>query len=120
MTYARDLIHQAARCEAGTDECVRIHDLLVEVEDDRVHVEADKIRRRAEEILRNGGDDRRTAELMAGVTMAAAMGMDPYELRDGELVRKSDGKIMYCERCTPSDSAGAAALEVNTEPTGGT
>lgn len=107
MTYARDLIHKAAQCEPGTEECDRIRDLLVQVEEDRVHVEADKIRRRAEEILRSAGDDRRTAELMAGVTMAAAMGMDPYELRDGELVRKSDGMIMYCERCTrdplPSD-----------------
>lgn len=107
-SFAEELAKKAAKdgipyngrpIEPGSEDDDRLHGLLNTVEDDRVHAEAHKQRKRADEILENAGMDRRTAELMAGVMKAAAMGMDPYEVRDGQLVRKSDGRLMYCEKC---------------------
>lgn len=108
MSYTRDLVYALTNglarvaqesglprgrlaIEPGGDVDDYLHGLLNQVEDDRVHAEADKLRNRAKGILDDAGSDRRTAELMAGVMTAAAMGMDPYEEKDGQLVHKSDG-----------------------------
>jgi hypothetical protein len=97
--HCRDPLCDAAGDAEPGDDCKNLDCLLDQVEDDRVHAEADKQRLRAKEVLRNAGADRRTAELMAGVINAVAVGMDPYELKDNVLTRKSDGKVMRCEKC---------------------
>jgi len=62
------------------------------VEDDRAHAEAEKLRKAAGEFNLGSND------LIARTTRAALGGaaeqIDPYEMRDGQLVRKSDGKLV--------------------------
>lgn len=64
--------------------------LLNRVEDDRAHREAEKLRERANKFADSDSD--LVAGGMAAATRAAADSIDPYEFRDGQLVRKSDGK----------------------------
>jgi hypothetical protein len=65
-----------------------------EYADNRLHAKAKELYRRVDEILANEHLDRRTAELMAGVTKAAALAVEPYENRDGKLYRKTDGVLV--------------------------
>jgi hypothetical protein len=95
MSYARDQIHAWGDCEdGGSDECVRLHDLLNQVEDDRAHAEAEKLREKAKRVESSSmmHVDPVVAVHTAGVLRTAAESVDPYEERDGQLVRKSDGK----------------------------
>lgn len=97
MTYqnesaARTLIHSAVGCDPNDDECVRITDLLNLVEDDRAHAEAGRLREKADAFTDSKSD--LVAGAMAAATRLAAVHIDPYEMRDGNLVRKSDGKII--------------------------
>lgn len=112
MSYARDLVysfinttakmsrqavspnpqdHAAYRAiEGGSGEDTYLHGLLNQVEDDRVHREAGKLRKRAEGFADSASD--LVAGAMAAAMRLAADEIDPYEERDGQLVRKSDGK----------------------------
>lgn len=76
--------------EPGTDDDLFLHGLLNQVEDDRAHAEAERLRKKADGMPRytppKGGTTGRA------VTLALADEMDPYEERDGQLVRKSDGR----------------------------
>jgi len=76
--------------EAGSDEDLYLSGLLDRVEDDRAHAEAEKLRKAADEFAKNSSD--LVARAMAAATRGAALKIDPYEERDGHLVRKSDGK----------------------------
>lgn len=96
MSAPRSLIHTATGCEPGTDECDRITELLNQVEDDRAHAEAERIRTEAREYEAEAPSKDRHDGYMktAAVLATAAESLDPYEMRDGNLVRKSDGKII--------------------------
>lgn len=83
MTRARDTLHDWSNCD-HVDDCRDVKRLLDQVEDDRVHAEAEKLR--AEIKLLGMGP------LSAVAFTQAADLVDPYEMRDGQLVRKSDGK----------------------------
>lgn len=69
-------------------------DLIGQVEDARAHVEAEKLRAEAKEYEKEAkGLFNEGAYYKAAAVMAyAASLIDPYEMRDGQLVRKSDGK----------------------------
>lgn len=78
--------------EAGSQcyEDLELRSLLSQVEDDRAHREAKRLRQRAEVT---------TIDLLnpcslhdAKLIMGIADLIDPYEMRDGQLVRKSDGQ----------------------------
>lgn len=117
MTYARSLVYSfvnrmaqfAMRNPSGLDyrnyeavpggcyEDLELHGLLNQVEDDRAHAEAVKLRgwgqkyKDVSEEVQNEG--KKALSLFIGqALMNAAHDMDPYEERDGQLVRKSDGK----------------------------
>lgn len=96
MTYARSMVyaivglHASDPIEACSVDDDRLHEALNQVEDDRAHREAEKLRERANRFADSGSD--LVADAMAGATRAAADSVDPYEWRDGQLVRKSDGK----------------------------
>jgi hypothetical protein len=87
QSAARSLIHSAVGCDPVTDECDRIRMLLDQVEDDRVHAEAERIRTAVAE-------DAAYRPKGHAAMLEVAESMDPYEMRDGNLVRKSDGKII--------------------------
>jgi len=76
--------------EAGTDDDLYLHGLLNQVEDDRAHREAEHLREKAAEFATSSSD--LVAEAMTAATKAAADHIDPYEVKDGQLCRKSDGK----------------------------
>lgn len=80
--------------EPGSDDDLYLHGLLNRVEDDRAHAEAEKLRALAEKMLKSSMT--RVEPLMvmhaADVYLNAASTIDPYEMRDGRLVRKSDGE----------------------------
>lgn len=87
MSDARSEIHDWGDCEGfESAECRRVDDLLNKVEDDRAHAEAEKLRTEAKLFEQDGYMDE------GGIYEAAAAMIDPYEMRDGQLVRKSDGK----------------------------
>lgn len=114
MTMPRDLVYSFAEklarkaekegipyngrpIEPASHDDDYLHDLLNWVEDDRAHREADKLRKRAESFADSKSD--LVANAMAASMRMAATETDPYEVRDGELRRKSDGKLMHCEQC---------------------
>jgi hypothetical protein len=66
----------------------QVTELLDQVEDDRAHTEAEKLRNEAAIY-----DEEGERNVAAGLYRAADM-VDPYEMRDGQLVRKSDGKAV--------------------------
>lgn len=74
----------------GSDEDVYLHNLLNDVEDDRAHAEAVKLRQRGTELTRSGPGT--LGQPMGAALIVESFAMDPYEERDGVLVRKSDGK----------------------------
>lgn len=71
--------------DGGSDNDIRLHGLLNRVEDDRAHAEAVKIR----DFVAN--DPVYRPKCKRGMLEAADL-IDPYEERDGKLIRKSDGK----------------------------
>lgn len=108
MSQARDLIYSfvnklgdkmakhgpekpwGSMIEAGSGDDDYLHGLLNWVEDDRAHREAEKLRQRADGFKDSASD--LVAGAMAAAMKLAADEIDPYEERDGQLVRKSDGK----------------------------
>lgn len=97
-SFADDLVLKAMKeglpylerpVEPGSDNDDRLHYLLNWVEDDRAHREAEKLRKRAEGFKDSASD--LVAGAMAASMRLAADEIDPYEKRDGELYRKSDG-----------------------------
>lgn len=79
--------------EPGTDDDLFLHGLLNRVEDDRVHAEAERIREEAKATADAWTSEvnRDRAERASGAMCYVADLIDPYEERDGQLVRKSDG-----------------------------
>lgn len=67
---------------SGCYEDFELQGMLNQVEDDRMHVEAEKIRKLAAESK---------IKESVGLWIAANM-LDPYQVVDGQLVRKSDGR----------------------------
>lgn len=63
--------------------------LIDQVEDDRAHREAERVRQRADISELGVGP---FAEGQRQLILGLADLVDPYEIRDGQLVRKSDGK----------------------------
>lgn len=105
MSYARDRAHAkyctAKHCVLETNgplkieqPCRLLDHILDMVEDDRAHAEAVALRGRGEDMRRNGKPDgTATMGYVIGAGLVVeAFAMDPYEQRDGQLVRKSDGK----------------------------
>lgn len=106
MSRARDRIHikycpDIGACEqiggAGSrDKCKNLDYLLDQVEDDRVHTVAEELRAQTkqytEDIKRLTGLERAFHVQMTATILMTANKIDPYEERDGQLVRKSDGK----------------------------
>lgn len=98
MTYGRDLVYgfvnkQVAverQIKSGSDDDLQLHDLLNRVEDDRAHVEAEKMRARAKAVRLDLLDP--FSPYREQMIMGLADLADPYEKRDGQLVRKSDGQ----------------------------
>lgn len=108
MSFARDLIYsfvnrrgdEMARfgppepyykmIEAGTGDDLHLHGLLNRVEEERAHDEAERLREKAAEFATSSSD--LVAEAMTAATKAAADHIDPYEVKNGQLYRKSDGK----------------------------
>lgn len=92
MSDARDQVYyfvngQVNREEkviGGTDEDLFLHGLLNRVEDDRAHREAEKIRKAVKE-------DPAYRPKGHAAMLEVAESIDPYEMRDGALYRKSDG-----------------------------
>lgn len=101
MSHARDLIYSFANnqikkgkeIEAASGEDDYLHGLLNQVEDDRAHRGAEKLRKRADTFKDSASD--LVAGAMAASMRLAADEIDPYEMRDGQLVRKSDGKRVF-------------------------
>lgn len=87
-TRLHNEMHRLSRhmCGGGVEECGRMTELLDKIEDERAHREAEKLRETAKKLRSNAPD--RTGLLVA------ALRIDPYEMRDGQLVRKSDGKAV--------------------------
>lgn len=75
---------------SGCYEDLELRSLLDQVGDDRLHAEAVKIYKRGKETAKASVSDL-MATATGTVMMAVAMQLDPYEERDGQLVRKSDG-----------------------------
>lgn len=78
--------------EGGSDEDDRLHSLLNWVEEERVHAEAVGLRSRADALASKA--DNISAESMVDAYRLAANEMDPYEERDGQVFRKSDGAFI--------------------------
>lgn len=76
--------------EGGSDDDLYLHGLLNGVEEERVHREAEGMRERAKRFAQGGP----AGEAMAGALSAHAASMDPYEERDGQVFRKSDGAFI--------------------------
>lgn len=91
MSSARSEIHDWGDCE-GLDsaECHQVDELLDQIEDDRAHHEAEKLRETAAGMVFNLLDP--FSPQKEGWVRHIADEIDPYEMRDGQLVRKSDGK----------------------------
>lgn len=103
MTTARDRIHikycpsPPAACDTGKGEQHENLDYLLDlVEDDRVHAEAEKLRNEAklheQDAVGLIDPEREMYLRTAGAMTYSANLIDPYEQRDGQLVRKSDGR----------------------------
>jgi hypothetical protein len=103
VSYARDQVYAIAKdhavgeeIEPGSIDDDRLHEALNQVEDDRAHAEAEKLRNEAKlhehDAVDTKGRERDAYLRTAGVLVYAAGLVDPYEERDGQLVRKSDGK----------------------------
>lgn len=75
--------------EADSDDDLHLHGLLNQVEDDRAHAEAVKLR---EKVASWGLPATPRAQDTARAWRTVADEIDPYEERDGQLVRKSDGQ----------------------------
>lgn len=89
MTTARqELLDFIAR--TGWDGAAMVEVALQEAADNRAHAEAEKLRARARDLSASATG--LVADAMSGATMAAATSIDPYAMRDGQLVRKADGK----------------------------
>jgi hypothetical protein len=98
-SFARDQIHDWGDCEGfESAECRRVDDLLDEVEDDRAHKEANRLREKAAEIHEGAVDKHGEVyglmRFAAKSHFEAADEIDPYEVRDGLIVRKRDDKVM--------------------------
>lgn len=94
MTSAHDMIHlghcgEVGHCRyvggPGGEQCDALDGVLAQVEDDRAHAEAEKLRAAVSK------DAAHRPKWQAAVLEAADM-VDPYEMRDGQPVRKADGK----------------------------
>jgi hypothetical protein len=87
--------------EGGSEDDDYLHGLLSWVEDDRAHREAEKLREEAHHVktAESAFEDSSIVPQTIHVLEIAADIIDPYEIRDGQLVRKSDGKVMDCEKC---------------------
>lgn len=106
MSFARDLIYsfvnkrgdEMARfgppepyhkmIEGGTDDDLYLHGLLNQAEDERLHDEAQKLYDMHDEILLAHGP-----QVAQGFAKAAIL-MDPYTVKDGQLVHKVTGQIL--------------------------
>lgn len=88
MSYARRCLLELLG-PAGDED-----DLIGQVEDDRAHAEAERIREEAKATADSWTSEanRSQAERSSGAMYYVADLVDPYEMRDGQLVRKSDGK----------------------------
>lgn len=84
----RNLLDLLSR--TGWDGRQMIDAALREAADDRAHAEAEKLRQRGEELKIRAGSQG-IGMAMAATLIVEAVAMDPYEMRDGQLVRKSDG-----------------------------
>lgn len=91
-SYARQAIHDVVGCEPVSDECDRIRELLDQVEDDRAHAEAEKLRVKAKTVRLDLLDP--FSPYREQLIREQADEIDPYEKRDGQLVRKSDGRAV--------------------------
>jgi hypothetical protein len=94
--------------EGGSDEDLRLHGLLNWVEDDRAHAEAEKLRAQAEKMLKPSmaGADLLMAMHAADVYLNAARTIDPYEMRNGQTVRKSDGRTVTVDAAAAASCPG--------------
>lgn len=92
MSFARDELHNKYCPDSTADECLWLTDRLNEVEEERTHDEAEGLREKAARFAASSSD--LVAGAMAAATKAAADHIDPYEVRDGQLYRKSDGKLI--------------------------
>lgn len=103
MTNARDRVHlghcgELGHClhvgGYGGEQCDALSAALDQVEDDHAHRQAELLRQRAKLIadpeFNSGSAWQRERESKLVLGLAALI--DPYEERDGTLVRKSDGK----------------------------
>lgn len=102
MSHARASMHEKhcrwLRCAHNkyrldgeiSEECAVLGYWLSRIEDDRAHREAVRLRQRAEATHLDLLNPYSLHEerLVRGLAVL----VDPYELRDGQLVRKSDGK----------------------------
>lgn len=91
MSLARDRLFQYVESlkRLTFGEGRRLFGLLNQVEDDRAHAEAVKLREKVESW---GFPATPRAEDTARAWRTVADEIDPYEEKDGVLVRKSDGK----------------------------
>lgn len=82
------------KCGGGVAACGRLTGLLDELGDERAHAEAEKLRAEAKEYEKEAAGMLNASAYYqaAGVMARAAQLIDPYVMRDGQLVRKSDGK----------------------------
>lgn len=76
--------------EPGDEVDDHLHGLLNKIEDDRAHREAERLRKKAEGMP--SYTPPKSGTTGRAVTLMLADEIDPYEMRDGELIRKSDGK----------------------------
>lgn len=88
QTRLHNQVHRLSghTCGGGVEVCSRMTELLDQIEEERAHAEAEKLRKYAEEY-----DDWGERPFTAGLFQAVEQ-VDPYEMRDGQLVHKSDGK----------------------------
>lgn len=87
MTYARRCLLDLLG-PAGDED-----GLIDQVEDDRAHCEAERIREEARQTADAWTSEvsRSQAERSSGAMYYVADMIDPYEIRNGQLVRKFDG-----------------------------
>jgi len=91
--HCRDPLCDAAGDAEPGDDCKNLDYLLNQVEDDRVHAEVHRIL-----------DISMMTMLLHGAQVNQGLGLaiktvDPYVLHDGILTRKSDGRVMTCDKC---------------------
>lgn len=116
MSYARDMVYsfvnrmaqfamrnpngldyrsyQSVEAGSGCYEDLELRALLNQVEDDRAHTEAVRLRKRGEQTRNTArAQGNNTIGIYLGAALIVeALAMDPYEERDGQLVRKDDGQ----------------------------